>query len=640
MSVARNAGLLLLALLPLALLPSAASGASAADSPSQADKLRTIAIAEDQRRWSDGELRGLLSDPNAEVRARAALATGRLQDSATVEALLPLVSDPDAGVRREAVFALGQIGHRSVRVALEGRLADADEETAVLAIEALGKIGDKTGTPSVVSQLGHASAARRAEAAMALWRLADSTALQPLILRASDPDPVVRWRVLYALEKIVAPDQVVLVAALHASDPEWLTRAYAARTLGRQKSSRGTAYALQGLGDPEVGVAVNAARALQMIADTTCTRCARSLSDQLGHLSPYVRSSAATALADRFAWVAADSANRGAAIEALTARLADPDPATRASCARALLTQRGEEAYAEVAPLLEDSSVYVRATVLEAVAQALPARAAPLLERSLEAQRPLLERMTAAEQLGRLERREATAKLEAGLDDSSVLFAAASASGLAAMGDSTAIPALARAYVNRAADGDPDARTAIRDALRDLAGRAYADSLERRHPPRAPAATSYPLDFAEPPRTRGAVLHTTHGDIEWAFQNREAPQTVRNFVKLAKQGYFDGLFLHRVVPNFVIQDGDPSGTGSGGPGYTIRCEYNRLRYDPGMVGMALSGKDTGGSQWFITHSPQPHLNGRYTIFARVTKGMEIVHRVTQGDRVLKVDILE
>ena len=97
--------------------------------------------------------------------------------------------------------------------------------------------------------------------------------------------------------------------------------------------------------------------------------------------------------------------------------------------------------------------------------------------------------------------------------------------------------------------------------------------------------------------------------------------------------------LHRVVPNFVIQDGDPTGTGSGGPGWTIRCEYNRLRYEPGMVGMALSGKDTGGSQWFVTHSPQMHLNGRYTIFARVVRGMDVVERIVQGDRIMKVEIL-
>ena len=150
---------------------------------------------------------------------------------------------------------------------------------------------------------------------------------------------------------------------------------------------------------------------------------------------------------------------------------------------------------------------------------------------------------------------------------------------------------------------------------------------------------SYPADFAMPPRVKGAVLHTTAGVIEWAFFADEAPQTVRNFIRLARLGYFDGLAVHRVVPNFVIQDGDPTGTGSGGPGYTIRCEYNRRRYHPGMVGMALSGKDTGGSQWFITHSPQPHLNGRYTIFARVVRGMDVVWRVVQGDRVTKVELL-
>ena len=118
-----------------------------------------------------------------------------------------------------------------------------------------------------------------------------------------------------------------------------------------------------------------------------------------------------------------------------------------------------------------------------------------------------------------------------------------------------------------------------------------------------------------------------------------APLTAESFLALARRGYFSGMAVHRVVPNFVVQDGDPTGTGSGGPGWTIRCEVNRLRYEPGMVGMALSGKDTGGSQWFITHSPQPHLNGRYTIFARVVRGQDVVGRIVQGDRVLRVEIL-
>ena len=128
--------------------------------------------------------------------------------------------------------------------------------------------------------------------------------------------------------------------------------------------------------------------------------------------------------------------------------------------------------------------------------------------------------------------------------------------------------------------------------------------------------------------------------MEWEFLTRDAQQTVRNFVTLAQKGYFDSLRVHRVVPDFVIQDGDPTGTGTGGPGYTIRCEYNQHRYEAGMVGMALSGKDPGGSQWFITLSPQPHLNGRYTIFARLTRGLDVAKRMTQGTQVHRVELLK
>jgi len=150
--------------------------------------------------------------------------------------------------------------------------------------------------------------------------------------------------------------------------------------------------------------------------------------------------------------------------------------------------------------------------------------------------------------------------------------------------------------------------------------------------------TFLPADFDIAGLTVNQYL--ARGNIELAFDSREAPQTVKNFVKLARRGYFDGKAFHRVVPNFVIQDGDPTGTGSGGPGYTIRCEYNMLRYGPGMVGMALSGKDTGGSQWFITHSPQHHLDGRYTIFAHVVRGMDVVGNIVQGDAISRVQILD
>ena len=138
-----------------------------------------------------------------------------------------------------------------------------------------------------------------------------------------------------------------------------------------------------------------------------------------------------------------------------------------------------------------------------------------------------------------------------------------------------------------------------------------------------------------------AILTTEKGTFTIDFYPEEAPLTVDNFVKLARSGYFNGLEVHRVVPNFVMQDGDPRGDGNGGPGWSIRCEVNMLAYDRGAVGMALSGKDTGGSQWFVTHSPQPHLDGGYTVFGHVNEtGMKVVDNIVRGDKIISVKIIE
>ena len=112
-----------------------------------------------------------------------------------------------------------------------------------------------------------------------------------------------------------------------------------------------------------------------------------------------------------------------------------------------------------------------------------------------------------------------------------------------------------------------------------------------------------------------------------------------NFTALARKGYFNGLAVHRVVPDFVVQDGDPRGDGEGEPGYSIRDEFNERPYLRGAVGMALDQwPDTGGSQWFITHSPQPHLDAKYTVFGRVISGMEVVDQIQQGDVIRSVRV--
>ncbi len=138
-----------------------------------------------------------------------------------------------------------------------------------------------------------------------------------------------------------------------------------------------------------------------------------------------------------------------------------------------------------------------------------------------------------------------------------------------------------------------------------------------------------------------AIFTTEKGAFTIDFMPEDAPLTVDNFIKLARANYFNGLSVHRVVPNFVMQDGDPRGDGNGSPGWEIRCELNMLSYERGAVGMALSGKDTGGSQWFVTHSPQPHLDGGYTVFGRVNEtDMKIVDSIVRGDKILSVKIVE
>jgi len=144
-----------------------------------------------------------------------------------------------------------------------------------------------------------------------------------------------------------------------------------------------------------------------------------------------------------------------------------------------------------------------------------------------------------------------------------------------------------------------------------------------------------PTLSGKPPR---ASINTVRGPIPLELFGADAPITVWNFLSLARSGYFRGTRFHRVVPNFVAQDGDPRDDGNGGPGYAIRDEMNRRRYDRGAVGMALSGPDTGGSQYFITHSPQPHLDGHYTVFGRVVNGFDVLDRIVQGDLITSITI--
>jgi peptidyl-prolyl cis-trans isomerase B (cyclophilin B) len=141
-------------------------------------------------------------------------------------------------------------------------------------------------------------------------------------------------------------------------------------------------------------------------------------------------------------------------------------------------------------------------------------------------------------------------------------------------------------------------------------------------------------------RTYKATIETDRGNIDLELYPEHAPKTVNNFVFLAQEGFYDGIVFHRVISNFMIQCGDPTGTGRGGPGYRFEDELegNPLRHERGVISMANAGPDTNGSQFFITHGPQPHLDGRHTVFGKVTRGQDVVDAIRQGDTMRKVTI--
>lgn len=146
----------------------------------------------------------------------------------------------------------------------------------------------------------------------------------------------------------------------------------------------------------------------------------------------------------------------------------------------------------------------------------------------------------------------------------------------------------------------------------------------------------------DPAKSYRATIATSKGNIVLELYPANAPKTVNNFVFLSRQGFYDGLKFHRVISNFMVQGGDPTGTGSGGPGYKFEDETygNPLKHDEGVISMANAGANTNGSQFFITHAPQPHLNGRHTVFGRVVEGQDVVNAIRQGDVMDKVTISE
>jgi peptidylprolyl isomerase len=205
---------------------------------------------------------------------------------------------------------------------------------------------------------------------------------------------------------------------------------------------------------------------------------------------------------------------------------------------------------------------------------------------------------------------------------------------LGLLGTTSAIPVLELLL----ADSDRTVAQEAAKALARITGNSYEEMISRSvRPPYVDYDWAVIDSISKHPMVE---VFTSKGRFRVEMFPDEAPFTCLSFYRLIARGFYDGLTFHRVVPNFVIQGGDPRGDGWGGPGYAIRSELGYREYDRGMVGVASAGKDTEGCQFFVTHSRQPHLDGRYTIFGRVLEGMDVVDRIQVGDTVVTIRMLE
>ncbi len=692
--------------------------------------LLDIVKAEDALRF-DGVLIKYLGYRSPEVRARAALAAGRIGDERAVRYLIPMVNDKAAAVSGTAMFAIGEIeselGAESVLSALGDKNGSA--EIRALAVESAGKIAAANSSGAQVKPLGEAildtleSEDRKGDEQDVKVILKALTAA--LRARPVEADVVierfftnknsrVREDAANAYARVRGSSATKKLQSMLMIDEDPVARANAARALGTAGDKTAITMLLEAAEtDEDLRVRVNALRALGSIAEPAVTerllnriRAIRQgrkgqglpsgagVNELLEAVSAIGRTAEKSANSEVLALLKEISASSGYTLGEVEAAIARVDPKSYEEYFRRKELERidwraitaGSQGYSAILEFLKsDEAKETRAALTVRLARALKR-----LSELSEGNPDILMAIPAVVGLyGEIAGESGDETLRAYLKDRDVFIRAAAASALADHSGSPAnFGALAEAF-KESLESDKDyndaqmsmlsaivkldktrAAPSLRLALKhyDYLVRKQARQLIRSNELQKefPEASGFPGPLAGMQkenysklgqlvktdddykralaRRNGktkAVVTTGQGNFTIDLFPEDAPLTVDNFVGLAKKGYFNGLAIHRVVANFVVQDGDPRGDGNGGPGWEIRCEINMIEYGRGVVGMALSGKDTGGSQWFVTHSPQPHLDGGYTVFGRVSEeGMKIVDQLARGDVIRSIEVVE
>jgi len=641
--------------------------------------LAGLLAAADARRFDLVALREGLSHANPAVRRQAALAAGRIGDAAGIDVLLPMLNDSVPGVQAAAAFALGLLKDpRAIPLLLEKvRAVSSTEQGApqLEAVTAIAKIGGDEGARALTDILAAGSPGAGTPvgnaALLESWRVGPRAPVAELVRFTDAFDAATRWRALYSLARLrAAPGAAPLIRAL--SDGDAQTRTVAARGLGKalldsaRLDPRDAVAGLRRLlADPDAHIRINALRTLASFRDSTVSSAVVPLvadrdigvAVQAETTLGVLRGAAALAALrprltnsvfalKRQAIIALAQADSGAGVAAAVAVGSDADWRWRSVAAEAFGAARARD---RLEGQLADPDGRVVAQALQALQRIVPADDSSLRARA----RALLThadpavRSVAADLLARHPNGDDVDLLvvaytrAAGDPFNDARLSAVSALGAIAASSAAGRQRVAARFVSvtprpddylvrrLAADTLPDTRDAWGPVLPIATGRTLADYRDVARRWVAPA-----LAGANP----HVFLETDRGTLDIELLPAEAPLTVAVFIDLVSRRYFDGTRWHRVVPNFVVQDGDPRGDGWGGPGFAIRDETNPVRYEMGTVGMALSGPNTGGSQYFITHSAQPHLDGIYTIFGRVVgvSGAAVLNAIGQGDRIRSI----
>jgi cyclophilin family peptidyl-prolyl cis-trans isomerase/HEAT repeat protein len=601
-------------------------------------------------------LHWLLADADFTVAANAAYALGLLRDTSAIGVLASSLSGKPE-VAREAAWSLGEIGAPARNAVIAALNGERDQATSIQLLFAASKLRPVPfaaiqpylrGThPAVVWAAAYAVARTRSAAGVrALIDLESSPIVRSAatgVSAAANIPPYsdarsgaarIRGEIARALAKSAAGDSLgeraLTVLSRLATDTDPHVRINAVRSIATYGAAA-NAPVVAATRDIDPNVRIAAAQslgtALPKTADLTALwkadtstvyRSSLLASATRAGLRPSQLATWATSsnwrLRAAVAEAAGDSLDRAFAVSRTLPLLRDPDARVREAAYGAILPPASialeDSVHAALVAGLHDPDFYVRATILSSLGE-----------------RPSVSDLDAV---------LASYSLARGDSANDARLAAVQYIAALWKKDSAAFtPGIRSRLTQLTVPGDPLERSAAK-GLPMLSSWMGIPGVSRPLGWYVARVREEVLPASEG-RPQYATLRTVRGPIRLELFGADAPITVYNFLSLARSGYYRNTRFHRVVPNFVAQDGDPRDDGNGGPGYAIRDEMNRYRYERGAVGMALSGPDTGGSQYFITHSPQPHLDGHYTVFGRVIGGYDVLDRIVQGDLIMTIE---